>query len=88
MKCRAWWIKRGIHPCYVGNLPLQLAALNRNCINVHELAVRGIVEKDKTKLFHAMLVDPLTSTILTVEGIRNMIDDLFLAEKMYLKGFK
>jgi alpha-galactosidase len=80
--------KEGIHPCNIGNLPPQLAALNRNCINVHELAVRGIVEKDKTKLFHAMLVDPLTSTVLTIEEIRKMIDDLFLAEKMYLKGFR
>jgi alpha-galactosidase len=79
--------KEGIHPCNMGKLPPQLAALNRNCINVHELAVKGIVEKDKTKIFHAMLVDPLTSTILTIEEIRNMIDDLFLAEKMYLKGF-
>jgi alpha-galactosidase len=50
--------------------------------------VKGIVEKDKTKLFHAMLVDPLTSTVLTIEKIRNMIDDLFLAEKIYFKGFK
>ena len=80
--------KEGIHPCYVGNLPLQLAALNQNCINVHELAVRGIVEKDKTKLFQAMLVDPLTSTILTIDEIRNMVGDLFLAEKEYLNGFK
>lgn len=80
--------KEGIHPCKIGKLPPQLTALNQNCINVHELAVKGIVEKDKTKLFHAMLVDPLTSTVLTIEKIRNMIDDLFLAEKIYFKGFK
>ena len=80
--------KEGIHPCPVGNLPPQLAALNRACINVHELAVRGIVEKDKTKIFQSMLMDPLTSTVLTIDEIRNMVDDLFLAEKDYLKGFK
>ena len=33
--------KEGIHPCNIGKLPPQLAALNQNCINVHELAVRG-----------------------------------------------
>jgi alpha-galactosidase len=80
--------KEGIHPCPVGNLPPQLAALNRACINVHELAVRGIVEKDKTKIFQSMLMDPLTSTVLTIDEIRNMVDDLFLAEKAYLNGFK
>ena len=45
------------------------------------------MEKDKTKIFHAMLVDPLISTV-TIEEIRKMVDELFLAEKDYLKGFK
>ena len=43
--------KGGVHPTYVGNLPAQCAALNRLNVNVQELAVRGIVEKDKTKIF-------------------------------------
>jgi alpha-galactosidase len=80
--------KEGIHPCYVGDLPPQLAALNRACISVHELAVRGIVEKDKTKIFQAMLLDPLTSTVLTIEEIRKMVDELCEAEKAYMQGFK
>ncbi len=80
--------KEGIHPCYVGDLPPQLAALNRTNINVHELAVRGIVEKDKTKLFHAILLDPLTSAILTLSEIREMVDELFKANKKYLNGYK
>ena len=80
--------KEGIHPCYVGDLPPQFAALNRTNINVHELAVRGIVEKDKTKLFHAILLDPLTSAILTLDEIREMVDELFKANKKYLKGYK
>jgi len=35
---------RGIHPCAVGNLPPQLAALNRSNIAVQELAVKAAVE--------------------------------------------
>ena len=58
-------------------------------INVQELAVRGIVEKDKTKIFQAILLDPLTSAILTIDEIRNMVDEMFQAEqKQYLKGYK
>jgi len=45
----------------VGALPAQCAALNRTNINIQELAVRGICEKDKTKLFQAILLDPLTA---------------------------
>ena len=80
--------KQGIHPCYVGNLPPQLAALNRSNINVQELAVRGIVEKDKTKIFQSILLDPLTSAILTIDETRQMVDEMFQAEKEYLNGFK
>jgi alpha-galactosidase len=80
--------KEGIHPCYVGDLPPQLAALNRTNINVQDLAVHGIVEKDKTKIYQAILLDPLTSSILTIEETRNMVNELFLANKEYLNGFK
>jgi alpha-galactosidase len=52
------------------------------------LAVRGIVEKDKNKIFLASLLDPLTATILTIDETRQMVDELFAAEKKYLKGYK
>jgi len=45
------------------------------------------VEKDKTKLFQAILVDPLTSAILTIDETRTLVDEMFKAEKEYLKGF-
>jgi alpha-galactosidase len=80
--------KEGIHPCYVGNLPPQLAALNRSSINVQELAVRGIVEKDKTKIFQAVLLDPLTAAILTIDETRELVNYMFETENEYLQGFK
>jgi alpha-galactosidase len=80
--------KEGVHPCYIGNLPSQLAALNQANVNVQELAVRGIVEKDKTKIFHSILLDPLTGAVLTIDEIRQMVDELFQGEKEYLKGYK
>jgi alpha-galactosidase len=80
--------KEGVHPCYVGNLPPQLAALNLNNVSVQELTVRGIVEKDKNKIFQSILLDPLTAAVLTIDEIRAMVDDLFKANKDYLKGYK
>ena len=79
---------RGIHPCHVGDLPPQLAALNRSNLSVQELAVRGIVEKDKNKIFQSLLLDPLTSAILTIDETRQMVDEMFQVGKGYLKGFK
>ena len=80
--------KEGVHPCYVGDLPPQCAALNRSNISEQELAVRGIVEKDKTKLFQSLLVDPLAGALLTIEETREMVDTMFQIDKPFLKGFK
>ena len=80
--------KEGVHPCYVGDLPPQLAGLNRTSINAQELAVRGIVEKDKTKIFQSILLDPLTGAMLTTDETRRMVDELFQAGKEYTKGYK
>jgi alpha-galactosidase len=80
--------REGIHPCRIGDLPPQLAALNRTNISVQELAVRGIVEKDKTKIFQSILVDPLTSAILTIDETHRLVDEMFKTENEYLKGFK
>ena len=79
--------KRGISPCYVGDLPPQCAALNRTNINVQELAVKGIVEKDKTKIFHSILLDPLTSAMLTIDETQRMVGEMFQAGAEYLKGW-
>ena len=80
--------KEGIHPCYVGDLPPQLAALNRTNINVQELAVRGIAEKDKTKIFQSILLDPLTAAVLTIDETRNMVEEMFLANAEFMKDWK
>jgi len=80
--------KNGIHPCYVGDLPPQCAALNRTNINVQELGVKAAVEKDKTLAFQAILVDPLTSAVLTIDETRRMVNEMFEAEKEFLQGFK
>jgi len=79
--------KNGIHPCYVGDLPPQCAALNRTNINVQELTVKAAIEKDKTLVFQAMLLDPLTSSILTIDEIRELTNEMLKAEAEYLEGF-
>ena len=80
--------KSGIHPCYIGDLPPQCAALNRTNINVQELGVKAAVEKDRTLAFQAILVDPLTSAVLTIDETEKMVDEMFRAESEFLKDFK
>jgi alpha-galactosidase len=80
--------KEGIHPCYVGNLPPQVAALNLNNVGMQELIVRGVAEKDKTKILHAILLDPLTAAVLTIDETRRMVGEMFAAEAKFVKGYK
>jgi alpha-galactosidase len=77
----------GIHPCHVGKLPPQCAALNKTNINVHELAALAAIEGDKELAFQAILLDPLTSSILTIDETRKMVDEMFTAEADYLPKY-
>jgi alpha-galactosidase len=78
----------GIHPCYVGALPPQAAAINQANVSAQEMVVRGIAEKDKNKIFQAALLDPLTAAMLTIDETRQMVNELFKAEKEFMKGYK
>jgi len=69
-------------------LPPQLAGIKSGEHRRSRNAVRGIVEKDKNKIFLASLLDPLTATILTIDETRQMVDETIHAEKKYLKGYK
>jgi alpha-galactosidase len=55
---------------------------------VQQLAVQGILEKDKNKIFQAIVLDPLTAAVLTIDETRRMVDELFEAEKTFVKGYK
>jgi alpha-galactosidase len=78
---------RGVHPCHVGELPAQLAALNRSNVAVQELAVQAVLEKDKEAAFHACALDPLTASILPLHEIRAMFEELWEAEQEHLLWF-
>ena len=76
--------KNGIHPCYVGDLPPQCAALNRTNINVQELAVKAALDQDRTAAKQAVMFDPLTSAILTPREIEKMVEEMFKAEAQWV----
>jgi alpha-galactosidase len=74
----------GLHPCYVGDLPPALAALNRSNLCVQELAVKGFVERDRECIYRAVQLDPLTASKLELPEIRQMVDEMFEADKEYI----
>jgi alpha-galactosidase len=77
----------GVQPCHVGDLPAQLAALDRANISVHELAVQAVLNKDREAAFHACALDPLTAAVLPLRRIRELFEELWAAEQDLLSWF-
>jgi alpha-galactosidase len=69
----------GVQPTRVGELPPQLAALNRNYLSMNDLVVRAAVEDEPRHVRHAAMADPATAAALTVERIWELCDAMVLA---------
>ena len=76
--------KNGVQPVSVGALPEHLAAINRNQINVQQLAVLASLNSDPEMVFQAMCLDPLTAAVLTLDEIRAMTRELLAAHQRWL----
>ncbi|MDA3734079.1 alpha-glucosidase/alpha-galactosidase [Niameybacter massiliensis] len=78
----------GIHPCYVGKLPVQLAAMNMTNVNVQLLTIEAARTKKKEHIYHAAMLDPHTASELSIPDIMKMVDELIEAEKEWLPEYK
>jgi alpha-galactosidase len=67
---------QGIQPTHIGALPPQLAALCQTNINVQTLTVEAALTKKREHIYHAVMLDPHTATVLTLDKIWAMCDDL------------
>ena len=77
----------GIHPCRVGALPVQCAAMNMTNINVQLLTIEAAVTKKKEHIYQAAMLDPHTGSELDIDTIKKMVDDLIEAHGDYLPKY-
>ncbi|GLO67512.1 MULTISPECIES: alpha-glucosidase/alpha-galactosidase [Oceanobacillus] len=77
----------GISPTYVGDLPEQLAALNRTNINTQLLTVEAALTRKKETIYQAALLDPHTSAELSIDDIISLCDDLIEAHGNWLPEY-
>lgn len=74
----------GIHPIAVPHYPPQLAALNRNYLNVVELTVRAALDGDPDHVRHAAMLDPNTAATLPLDTIAELCAEMTWAHREYL----
>jgi alpha-galactosidase len=79
--------RSGVTPTYVGNLPPQLAALNRTNINTQLLTIEAAITGKREHIYHAAMLDPHTAAELSMDDIVAMCDDLIEAHGDWLPKF-
>jgi alpha-galactosidase len=77
----------GVHPIRYGTLPSACAALNEAQITVQRLAVEAAMSGDRDLVHAAVALDPLTSAVLTLPRIHQMVDRMLEAEAPWLPRF-
>lgn len=77
----------GVHPCHVGALPVQCAAMNMTHINVHLLTIEAAVTHKKEHIYQAAMLDPHTGSELDIDSIIKMVDALLEAHGDWMPRF-
>ncbi|ULT59618.1 alpha-glucosidase/alpha-galactosidase [Neobacillus drentensis] len=80
--------RSGIIPCYIGELPEQLAALNRTNINTQLLTIEAAVTRKKEYIYQAAMLDPHTASELSLDDIVSLCDDLIEAHGEWLPVYQ
>lgn len=77
----------GITPTHFGPLPEQCAALNRTNINMQLLTIQAALTGKKEHVYQAAMMDPHTSSELSIGDIVKMCDEMLEFNKIYLPNF-
>ena len=77
----------GVHPCFVGALPVQCAAMNMTNINVQLLTIEAARTLKKEHIYQAAMLDPHTGSELDIDTIKKMVDELIEVHGDYLPKF-
>ena len=78
---------QGLHPCYVGALPVQCAAMNMTNVNVQLLTIEAAVTKKREHIYQAAMLDPRTGSELDIDTIKKMVDEMIEAHGNYLPKY-
>ena len=69
----------GLRPCHFGELPPQLAATCAPHTAVQNLTVRAALEGRREHVYHAAMLDRLAPSVLSLDEIGAMVDELIEA---------
>ena len=74
--------RNGVQGTYVGDLPEQCAAINRTNINTQLVTLEAVFHRDRDAVYQAAMLDPHTSSELSIDDIRKLCDEMIAAHEM------
>jgi len=77
----------GLHPQGGIALPTVCQALCTSNIMVQKAAVESVLEMNREKIYHAILLDPNTASICSTTQIYDMVEEMFEAEAKWIPKF-
>jgi alpha-galactosidase len=82
-----WASRKGFEAVRVGALPAQVALLTGITAQLEELAVEGCLTGNPRLVYQAIAHDPLTAAVLSLAETKQMVNELFAANRDYLPTF-
>ncbi len=80
--------KHGLEAIRVGSMPAQCAVLSGINAQIEEMVVEASLAGDRELVYQAICYDPLTSAVLGLREIRDMVDEMFKQNEEWLPQFK
>ena len=80
--------KNGHESIRVGAIPPQCALISGISAQIEEMVVEGSLAGDREMIYRAICFDPLTSAVLSLREIRDMVDEMFGQNVDWLPQFK
>jgi alpha-galactosidase len=80
--------RSGINPCHVGELPVQLAALNMTNINVQLVTLEAAMTRRRDTVYQAALLDPHTAAELSMDDVVQLCDELIEAHGTWMPALR
>jgi alpha-galactosidase/6-phospho-beta-glucosidase family protein len=77
----------GVRPVYAGPLPEALATLLRSYVALQRQMVRAALSGERDDVYRALLLDPTTQSILDIDQIGQLCDELLAANAQWLPQF-
>jgi alpha-galactosidase len=55
---------------------------------VHELVVQALLERDRQSALYALMLDPLTAAVCSLDEIEQMFAEMWEAQRRFLRYFE